>query len=87
LCHEVAPAEALVTTAAALERSILSGAPGALATSKWQLRACAASDVLAQIDQAVAISAKARETAEAREGLQAFLEKRTPSWAVRANDA
>lgn len=79
-CHQVAPANALAATADALERSILSGGPMALATTKRQLRTCATSDVLQQLDQAVAISAKARATAEAREGLQAFLEKRTPAW-------
>jgi methylglutaconyl-CoA hydratase len=60
--------------------SILSGAPGALAITKQQLRACAAGDVLAQLNGARAVSAQARETAEAREGLQAFLEKRPPKW-------
>lgn len=77
---EVASPDALGATVRMLESAILSQAPGALATTKWQLRACAAGDVLEQLDHAVSISAKARESAEAREGLQAFLEKRDPSW-------
>jgi methylglutaconyl-CoA hydratase len=81
LCHCVAMSAALPQAAAELERSILSGAPGALAETKRQLRACAREDVLAQLDRAAVVSAQARGTAEAREGLQAFLDKQRPSWA------
>lgn len=80
LCQEVVAAELLVAAARERERSILTGAPGALAVSKRQLRECAAVDVLAQLDRAALVSARARETPEAREGLQAFLEKRQAKW-------
>jgi methylglutaconyl-CoA hydratase len=79
LCHEVVAARDLDTACNARMESILSGAPGALAISKAQLLACN-SDLLTQLGQAVAVSARARETAEAREGLAAFLEKRQPNW-------
>jgi methylglutaconyl-CoA hydratase len=79
LCHDVvAPAELEAACKRRLA-SILSGAPGALAISKAQLLACCP-DVLNQLAQAVAASARARETPEAREGLAAFLEKRQPGW-------
>ena len=63
-------------------QSVLSGAPGALATTKRQLRATTAGSLAAQLAQAAEVSAQARETAEAREGLAAFLEKRPPTWTV-----
>lgn len=85
LIHEVASPHSLAAAVGAIEGSILAQAPVALATTKWHLRACAAGDVLQQLDQAVAFSAKARASDEAREGLQAFLEKRNPSW-VRNSD-
>lgn len=81
-CHVVAPPDGLETAAQQVEQSILSGAPGALATTKQLLQRCTASDIRAQLDSAVTVSAKARETAEAREGLQAFLEKRPTVWTV-----
>lgn len=80
IVHEVSPAASLLETARNLEASILSQAPGALAATKWQLRSCATADVLQQLDEAVSLSAKARATDEAREGLQAFLEKRSAKW-------
>jgi methylglutaconyl-CoA hydratase len=79
-CHVVALPDGLETAARRVEQSILSGAPGALATTKQLLQRCTAGDIRAQLDGAVAVSAQARETAEAREGLQAFLEKRPPAW-------
>jgi methylglutaconyl-CoA hydratase len=81
LCHQVVASSGLPAAADQLEHSILSGAPEANATTKRHLRDCAAGNFLAQLDRAVAVSAQARESAEAREGLQAFLEKRSPNWA------
>jgi methylglutaconyl-CoA hydratase len=80
LCHSVVEPARLQAVADEQVRSILSGAPGALAITKQQLRACAAGDVAAQLKRAVGVSAQARETAEAREGLAAFLNKRPPKW-------
>jgi methylglutaconyl-CoA hydratase len=80
ICHSVVEPAQLQSAANEQVRSILSGSPGALAITKQQLRASAAVDVLAQLRRAVAVSARARETAEAREGVAAFLEKRPPQW-------
>ena len=79
LCHEVVAAADLNAACDHRLASILSGARGALAISKAQLQACNA-EVLKHLAQAVAVSAQARETPEAREGLAAFLEKRQPTW-------
>jgi methylglutaconyl-CoA hydratase len=79
VCHEVVAAADLNAACDRRLASILSGAPGALAISKAQLLTCNA-EVLKHLAQAVAVSARARETPEAREGLAAFLEKRPPRW-------
>ncbi|MFN0054054.1 MAG: enoyl-CoA hydratase/isomerase family protein [Planctomycetales bacterium] len=80
LCHIVETGAALAARERECERAILTGAPGALAVTKAQLRACSTDDVVSQLDQAMRVSAQARETAEAREGVQAFLEKRPANW-------
>ena len=79
LCHELTAADQLTAARDRLISSILSGAPGALAISKQQL-ATGNVEVLEHLHAAIVVSAQARETNEAREGLAAFLEKRPPSW-------
>lgn len=83
LCHQVTSADLLERSAEEILESIMTGSPQALATSKKHLRDCAGPLVIAQLDAAVKLSATARETSDAREGLQAFLEHRTPSWQSR----
>lgn len=80
ICHVVAENDRFDAAAAGLLRSILSGAPAALAVTKRLLRAVATSDFAEQLAQAANVSARARESAEAREGLAAFLEKRPTAW-------
>ncbi|MFQ5731601.1 MAG: enoyl-CoA hydratase/isomerase family protein [Planctomycetaceae bacterium] len=80
LCHEVAPDSELEAHRTRLIASILTGAPAALAISKRTLQECAAGLLNSQLDAAMTISAEARETADAREGLAAFLERREPGW-------
>ena len=55
------------------------GSPQALTQTKSQLQQFAG-DIEIELDEAAKLSAKARETADAREGLAAFLEKRKPYW-------
>jgi methylglutaconyl-CoA hydratase len=81
LCHEVVPGPLLSERAAQICDSILSGSPSSLAVTKRHISACAAKHLSEQLDVGMAISAAARESADAREGLKAFLEKRPPSWA------
>lgn len=80
LCHAVVPSDQLEAKTNSLIASILSGSPSALAATKEQLRSCSPIDVVAHLNRAPSISARTRETDDAREGLQAFLEKRPPSW-------
>ncbi len=80
ICQKIVEPSQLQDAADELVQSILSGAPGALRVTKQQLHSCTSSIVLAQLEEAIAVSAQARDTPEAREGLAAFLENRAPGW-------
>jgi methylglutaconyl-CoA hydratase len=80
LIHERVADEQLVHREGTLIESILHQAPQALAATKEQLRQCAGAVVMDAIAHSAQLSAQARATVEAREGLQAFLERRKPSW-------
>jgi methylglutaconyl-CoA hydratase len=83
LCHAVVEEETLERTMEELTTSVLGGSRDALAITKQHLDTCAGANVTTQIRESVAVSAAARKTADAREGLQAFLEKRKPNWSPR----
>ncbi|MCA9072833.1 MAG: enoyl-CoA hydratase/isomerase family protein [Planctomycetaceae bacterium] len=80
LCHQVVSGDDLKTAEQALCHSILTGAPAALAATKTHLLNTAGRDLIPQLDTGMQVSAQARETQDAREGLAAFLEKRDPQW-------
>ncbi len=80
LCHQVVKAVELQAAEEDLCRSILTGAPAALAATKAHLLNTAGSELITQLDAGMKVSAEARETQDAREGLAAFLEKREPAW-------
>ena len=61
--------------------SILQNAPGALAHSKRMLEQLWSTSVKEDIEMALGHHMQARESAEAKEGVAAFLEKRLPNWA------
>lgn len=68
---------------AAIEAEIapyLSCAPGAVAESKALLRQLTGPVTEAQVDMAIDALARRWQTAEAREGVAAFFDKRKPSW-------
>ena len=80
VCHEVVSADQLSAREHDLTRSILTGSPSALKKTKQHILNTAATDLIAQLDTGMTISAEARETPDAREGLAAFLGKRDPRW-------
>jgi methylglutaconyl-CoA hydratase len=80
LCHSVTPAESLDVRIVELQKAILTGSISALAITKRHLNDCSSKDVLKQLKTSIQVSAQARETPDAREGLAAFLEKRKPIW-------
>ncbi len=80
LCHDVVDAEVLERRISQLTDAILTGSRSALAITKEHLKSCLALNLNQQIQTSISVSAEARETSDAREGLAAFLEKRKPNW-------
>ena len=77
----VADEPALATEVATIVSSLLQGAPDAIAETKKLFAELWPSPVNTDLDRAHAYHLSARHSAEAREGVAAFLEKRPPSWA------
>ncbi|MCH2181672.1 MAG: enoyl-CoA hydratase-related protein [Mariniblastus sp.] len=80
LCHDVVALDDLDDRCRRMVEAILTGSPSALAITKQHISDCAPTDVLADLEKSIHVSAQARETDDAREGLAAFLEKRKPGW-------
>lgn len=80
LCMDAVAPEALAEAEGAVVRSILNGSRAALAQTKQHVVNCVGATVMRQLDESVELSAIARRTGDAREGLQAFLEKRKANW-------
>ena len=80
LCHDVVAGDDLAERCRRMVDAILTGSPSALAITKQHLSDCAPTDVLGDLEKSIQVSAQARETEDAREGLAAFLEKRKPAW-------
>jgi len=80
LVNDVVPADQLVATTQRLAESLLAASPTSLARTKKLLVATAAAQVDADLERAIAENAGIRATADFREGLASFLEKRKPVW-------
>jgi methylglutaconyl-CoA hydratase len=80
LCHYLSAPERLAETRAELIRGLLGGAPQALAVTKRLVRSFALETLIQQLESGRKVSAEARGSSEAREGLAAFHEKRDPTW-------
>lgn len=80
ICHAVVPAEKLQTRTDELVANVLTGSKSALAITKSHISNCLSNDLAQQVKASMDVSAQARETDDAREGLAAFLEKRKPNW-------
>ena len=80
LINELVTENDLITRYDELVASILTGSRSALGITKAHLRAMADVDVAEQIRASADVSAGVRKTDDAREGLNAFLEKRKPNW-------
>ncbi len=78
--HDVVAADELESRVNTLTEAILSGSMSALAITKQHLLRSSTPDILDRLKQSMTVSAEARETDDAREGLAAFLEKRKPAW-------
>ena len=60
--------------------AVLQGAPGALVSTKRLIEELWSSSVKQDVERALRHHMEARESAEAKEGIAAFLEKRPPNW-------
>ena len=75
----VAPGQ-LINEAQKFADSVLQGAPNAVAQTKRVIEELWATSVKQDVDLALKHHMQARESAEAREGIAAFNEKRPPNW-------
>ena len=81
LVHQVTPADALDQTVEAVIGELFGSGPEAVRATKALIRDLGGLPISADvIDETAKRIAALRATPEAKEGLGAFLEKRTPSW-------
>jgi methylglutaconyl-CoA hydratase len=85
LVNEVVAHGELMTRAQALAQSLLANSPESLKATKQLLAAQNSAWLDVAIDAALEANAASRETADFREGVSAFLEKRKPNWKRQAN--
>jgi methylglutaconyl-CoA hydratase len=80
LINEIVSAENLLTRARALAATLMENSASSLRATKQLLTDHARAELDAQIDKAVRENAAIRTTADFREGITSFLEKRKPVW-------
>jgi methylglutaconyl-CoA hydratase len=80
LITEVVPAEKLLVRAHEVAAQLLAASPTSIALTKGLLRRFDESAIRTEIEMATRENAEVRATADFREGVAAFLEKRDPKW-------
>ena len=80
LISEIVPLENLMTRARELAALLMENSSASLRATKQLLTEHARAELDAQIESAVRENAAIRETADFREGIASFLEKRKPVW-------
>jgi methylglutaconyl-CoA hydratase len=80
LVSEIVPRENLMPRARALAAALMENSPASLRATKQLLTGHARPGLDAQIESAVRENAAIRTTADFREGISSFLEKRKPVW-------
>ncbi len=80
LINEIVPAENLMERAHALALQLMQNSPSSLRATKQLLTDHARAELDTQIDAALRENAAIRATADFREGITSFLEKRRPVW-------
>jgi methylglutaconyl-CoA hydratase len=80
LVNEVAPPEQLAQRVKALAEVLIANSPKSLEATKRLMAAQNKAWLNAAVNAALEANAQARETADFREGVAAFLEKRKPIW-------
>lgn len=84
LVNEIVPSDQLLKRANDLAAQIMENSPASLLYTKRLLSTAARAELDAQIDVAVRENAAIRSTADFREGISSFLEKRKPKWSSEA---
>jgi methylglutaconyl-CoA hydratase len=80
LVTKVVPAAQLLPVAHELAATLIASSPGALQATKRLLVHCSQAELIRRLEAGVEESVAIRNTADFREGLAAFLEKRKPKW-------
>lgn len=80
LINEIVPAEKLMSRARDLAAQLMENSPSSLRATKKLLSDHARAELDIQIDGALRENAAIRSTADFREGISSFLEKRKPVW-------
>ncbi len=80
LVNEVVPAESLIPRARELAAQLMQNSPASVRATKKLLNDHARAELDAHIGAAVRENAAIRTTADFREGISSFLEKRKPVW-------
>jgi methylglutaconyl-CoA hydratase len=83
LINEIVPPENLMTRTRELAALLMENSPASLRATKQLLTQHARAEIDSQIDAAVRENAAIRNTADFREGISSFLEKRKPTWTGR----
>src|SRR6266404_4661208 len=83
LINEIVPPEKLLDRARELATQIMENSPMSLAYTKRLLSDHARAELDSQIEAAIRENAGIRESADFREGIEAFFEKRKPKWTGR----
>jgi methylglutaconyl-CoA hydratase len=80
LINEIVPPENLMTRTRELAALLMENSPSSLRATKQLLTDHARAELDAQLDAALRENAAIRNTADFREGISSFLEKRKPTW-------
>src|SRR5450432_1315589 len=80
LVNEIVPAESLMTRARELAAQLMENSPSSVRQTKSLINGFIAKTLDQQIEDAVEQNAGIRQTADFREGVSSFLEKRKPRW-------
>ena len=80
LVNEIVEADRLMTRARELAAQLLENSPSSLRATKQLINGFIAKDLDRQISEAIKDNARSRTTADFREGVASFLEKRKPRW-------
>ncbi len=80
LINEIVPVENLMPRARELASQLMENSPSSLRATKKLLNEHSRAELDAQISSAIRENAAVRTTADFREGINSFLEKRKPAW-------